>query len=174
MRRFRGIVAAACLAGVVSAGCSNSHPSPRSAPASELHSPASPTPVAYQCSGAAGEALLRRLLDMLSAGQAVPLRQVFAPRTRFTRWWDPSVPAGQVIGYSGLGRHLEKIEHSGLAVALQSFRATGFAGAGTGDEGGWFTFTTRLLNSNGPTHGHGKGAVDCQNNRLRVVVIDSW
>jgi hypothetical protein len=78
------------------------------------------------------------------------------------------------MDYSGLGSHLEKLEHSGLTVALQSFKATGFAGAGTADEGGWFTFTTRLLNSNNPTHGHGKGAVDCQSNRLRVVVIDSW
>jgi hypothetical protein len=171
----RNIALVAGLVIAAMAGCSDAHlQGDNSRPSRPTSSSAA---AAVTCSGSEGRELLQRLFRSISRGGPVETQALFASAERFTRWWDPSLPPGHVLGYHDLRRHLRWLAGQHVDLSLGKFEVLGFQRAnGTGDEGGWFRFA--VASERGAdervSRGHGKGAVDCNQGRLRAVVIDSW
>jgi hypothetical protein len=110
-----------------------------------------------------------------------PVAEVLAtyvvPAQDFVRWWDGTLKPGETrTFYNGLEQHLEKLQQGGLDLTVTGFKDVGFQGRGTRDAGGWFTFSLhgRLKKSDPRSDGRtlsNKGAVDCANGKLKVIVI---
>jgi hypothetical protein len=94
----------------------------------------------------------------------------------FVRWWDPSVPNGEVITFvNGLQQHLEQLERDGINLTVTGFEDAGYQGRGD-EAGGWFSFGLYGRTHEGEAMGGGqglgnKGAVDCATLKLMAVVI---
>jgi len=153
-------------------------PSPTTAPAP------SATVQSAACTGAKGEIVLRALFDDLSAGRATPVSEFFVEPSSFVRWWDPTLPSGDVITYQfgdgidtvnlkSLQAHLDSLVRGGVQISVTSFTPDGYEDS---IHGGGFTFTARGRPDpqTKPLDGGGKGGVDCATGTLTSVVIDAW
>jgi hypothetical protein len=184
-RRWAIPVASALVVAMTAAGCT----------ADRVRIAGSPTPTArvlppvaapVRCSGSAGEPVLRGLFADFDAGRTPAIETYFVDPPNFVRWWDPTLPSGQVITFEAgagsgtitldtLQSHLDALHHRGLTGTVSAFTANGYQAASSTEAGGSFTFTLRARATKGALRaGGGAGTVDCVTGRLKSVVIDAW
>jgi hypothetical protein len=156
------------------AGCTSS-PAPLKSSTPTSGPSAAPS---THCTGRDGEAALRGFSRDLSNHRDVGelLAAYVAAPEDFVRWWDPSVPNGEVLTYAnGLQQHLDQLERDGINLNVTGFEDAGYQGFGD-EAGGWFNFGLYGRNreseamSGGQTLGN-KGAVDCATLKLKAIVI---
>jgi hypothetical protein len=146
-----------------------------------------PVVVPVRCSGSGGDTPLRGLFADLDAGRTPDVGTYFVDPLDFVRWWDPTLPSGQVISFEAgdgsgtvtldtLQSHLDALRRRGVAGTVSVFTATGYDAVSPQETGGNFTFSLRArATRNGPVRdGGGAGTIDCANGRLKSVVIDEW
>jgi hypothetical protein len=146
-----------------------------------------PVVVPVRCSGSGGDTPLRGLFADLDAGRTPDVGTYFVDPLDFVRWWDPTLPSGQVISFEAgdgsgtatldtLQSHLDALRRRGVAGTVSVFTATGYDAVSPQETGGSFTFSLRArATHNGPLrNGGGEGTIDCANGRLKSVVIDRW
>jgi len=146
-----------------------------------------PVAVPVRCSGSGGEAMLRGLFADLSAGRTPDIGTYFVDPLDFVRWWDPSLPSGQVITFEAgagsgtvtldtLQSHLDALHHRGVSGAVTTFAPTGYEAVSSKEAGGGFTFSLRArATARGALRdGGGEGMIDCVTKQLKSVVIDEW
>lgn len=94
-----------------------------------------------------------------------------APANRFIRWWDPSLDAGNTLGYSGLRSHLRELRRIGLILNLTRYTSVGMQGDSS--QGWWFNFLARGRARAGAPYriASGKGSVDCRSGKLAALVF---
>jgi hypothetical protein len=113
-----------------------------------------PVAVSVRCSGSAGESLLRGLFADFNAGRTPAVGTYFVDPLNFVRWWDPTLPSGQVITFGAgagsgtvtldtLQSHLDALHHRGVMGTVSGFTATGYHASSSKEAGGGFTFTLR-------------------------------
>jgi len=146
-----------------------------------------PVAVSVRCSGSAGESLLRGLFADFNAGRTPAIGTYFVEPLNFVRWWDPTLPSGQVITFEAgagsgtvtldtLQSHLDALHHRGVTGTVTGFTATGYQASSSKEAGGGFTFNLRArATSKGALRdGGGAGTIDCVTGRLKTVEIDAW
>jgi hypothetical protein len=144
-----------------------------------------PTPVG--CSGSSAEPIVHALFDELSAGRTPDIQAYFVDPIDFVRWWDPTLPSGQVITFEAgpgsgtvtldtLRIHLGALARRGIHATITAFTAIGYDSVSETESGGVFNFDLHA-----PTGGTGKfvdgggeGMIDCQTGKLKTIVIDDW
>jgi hypothetical protein len=180
--RCRSGVAIAAAA-VALAGCTSSDrvlvPAPVAAPPVSAPAPATSAP---PCTGADGEAVVKKLFNDLSHGRQIDLGTYFVAPLEFVRWVDPGayvtfLPADDgSVTLAALQSRLDRLERQHMNIALTEFADGGYAGDSlNNDVGGWFSLRIRLrLSAAAPTSdGTGKGAIDCTTKKIKVMVLES-
>jgi hypothetical protein len=146
-----------------------------------------PVVVPVRCSGSGGEAMLRGLFADLDAGRTPDVGTYFVDPLDFVRWWDPTLPSGQVISFEAgdgsetatldtLQSHLDALHHRGVTGTASTFTPTGYSAVSSTEAGGGFTFDlrARATGRGALRDGGGEGMIDCVSGRLKSVVIDEW
>lgn len=146
-----------------------------------------PVVVPVRCSGSGGEPMLRGLFADLSLGRTPDIGTYFVDPLDFARWWDPTLPSGQVISFEAgdgsetatldtLQSHLDALRRRGVNGTVSEFAPTGYDAASSKEAGGGFTFGLRArATARGALRdGGGEGMIDCVTGRLKSVVIDEW
>ncbi len=146
-----------------------------------------PVAVPVRCSGSGGDTPLRGLFADFSAGRTPAVASYFVDPRDFVRWWDPTLPSGQVITFEAgagsgtvtldtLQSHLDALHHRGLTGTVSGFAANGYEAPSSKEAGGGFTFTlrARATGKGALRDGGGEGTIDCVTGRLKTVVIDAW
>jgi hypothetical protein len=146
-----------------------------------------PIPAPVRCSGSGGDTPLRGLFADLSAGRTPVVATYFVDPRDFVRWWDPTLPSGQVITFEAgagsgtvtldtLQSHLDALRRRGVAGTVSAFTATGYEAVSLSETGGSFTFRlrARATGKGALRDGGGAGTIDCASGRLKTVVIDQW
>jgi hypothetical protein len=146
-----------------------------------------PVVVPVRCSGSGGDAMLRGLFADLSAGRTPDIGTYFVDPLDFVRWWDPTLPSGQVISFEAgdgsgtatldtLQSHLDALHHRGVTGTVSTFTPTGYGAVSSTEAGGEFTFglRARAASRGALRDGGGEGMIDCVTGRLKSVVIDEW
>lgn len=144
-----------------------------------------PTPA--RCSGTNAEPILHALFDDLSVGRPPEIEAYFVEPLDFVRWWDPTLPSGQVITFEAgpgsgtvtldtLRSHLGALTRRGLQATVSGFTANGYESVSKAETGGGFTFDLhgRIGGKGGFVDGGGEGMIDCMTGKLKTIVIDNW
>jgi hypothetical protein len=176
------------LVGVLAlvAGCAPDRIPVAAASSSSAHAIASrATPV--RCSGAGGEPIMHALFDDLSVGRPPDVGAYFVEPIDFVRWWDPTLPSGQVITFEAgpgsgavtldtLRGHLAALTRRGLQATISGFTANGYESVSKAETGGGFTFDLhgRIGGKGAFVDGGGGGMIDCLTGKLKTIVIDNW
>jgi hypothetical protein len=172
MRRL--LLGLALLAVLAVAGCGRGRPVERVA--AEVRSQASaPARVAPACTAKGTTALVKRFFAALRARQVGDLDGFFAPAGRFG-WYANSVRPGVRLGAAALDRatlldylRRRQARHERIEVVLVDFN-----GYRASDRTAHFGMTLRRTADDlpaGPQPLAGKGAVDCDSQRLMVMGI---
>jgi hypothetical protein len=168
--------AAIAVAVVALTGCTSTD-RPIATPRVSAQAPVTSAP---PCTGADGEAIVKKLFDDLSRGKKIDLGTYFVAPLDFVRWVDPGayvtfLPANDgSVTLAALQSRLDGLERQHISIALKEFADGGYAGdVINNDLGGWFSFKARLrLNAAAPTSdASGKGAIDCATKKIKVMVL---
>ena len=184
LRWHAGISIAA--AAVALTGCTSSDrivvPAPAAAPpvsAPPVSGPAQVTS-APPCTGADGEAIVKKLFNDLSLGKKIDLGTYFVAPADFVRWVDPGayvtfLPADDgSLTLAALQSRLDALERQHVSIAMTDFTDGGCAGSAiNNDLGGRFSFTVRLrLDAKAPPVADGgKAAIGCATKKIKVLVL---
>ncbi len=146
-----------------------------------------PVAAPVRCSGSGGDTPLRGLFADFSAGLTPAVTSYFVDPRDFVRWWDPTLPSGQVITFEAgagsgtvtldtLQSHLDALRRRGVAGTVSVFTATGYEADSPSETGGSFTFRlrARATGKGALRDGGGAGTIDCTSGRLKTIVIDAW
>jgi hypothetical protein len=186
-RRLRvGISIAA--AAVALTGCTSSDrivvPAPAAAPPVSAPPVSGPVQVtsAPPCTGADGEAVVKKLFSDLSLGKKIDLGTYFVAPADFVRWVDPGayvtfLPADDgSLTLAALQSRLDALERQHVTIAMTDFTDHGYGGDPiNNDLGSWFSFTVHgRPDATAPeSGGAGKAAIDCVAKKIKVLVLDT-